>query len=212
MVVVASYSKVCVFSENDPSIRRYYYNNIVFKAFHFGGRFQTVIVFYRFRADARWKHKEKFVVSMKTVWKRILVDRALVSKIWLAVLFCMIEKCYSELDLITFLTLFLVTAAMDATFKLLLHFSWKSLKLGILEGWSCSTSRKLYGTVALFCSLLIIESMEWNSEDHIHPVSANWFRPLQFHLSSQMDDSLTAWTHVNISTENLNVLCYPNSG
>ena len=59
-VVVASFSKVCIFSENDPFTRqRYYYNNIVFKFFHFGDRFhkllfsvKTVIVFDRFRVDA----------------------------------------------------------------------------------------------------------------------------------------------------------------
>ena len=50
MVVVASFSKVCVFSENDPSAR--HYKNIVFRSFHFGDRFQkftfsvkTIIVF-----------------------------------------------------------------------------------------------------------------------------------------------------------------------
>ena len=55
------FSKVCVFSENDPSTRQgYHYNNIVLKSFHFGDRFQklslsvkTIIVFDRFRADAR---------------------------------------------------------------------------------------------------------------------------------------------------------------
>ena len=32
---VASFSKVCILSENDPSTRqRYHYNNIVFKSFH----------------------------------------------------------------------------------------------------------------------------------------------------------------------------------
>ena len=62
VVVVASFSKVCVFSENDPSTRQrqYHYNNIVFKSFHFGDRFQklsfsvkTIIIFYRFRIEAR---------------------------------------------------------------------------------------------------------------------------------------------------------------
>ena len=56
-----SFSKVCVFSENDPSTRqRYHYNNIIFESFHFGNSFQklsflvkTIIVFYRFRVDAR---------------------------------------------------------------------------------------------------------------------------------------------------------------
>ena len=61
MVVVASFPKVCVFSENDPSTgQRYHYKNIVFKSFHFGDRFQklsfsvkTIIVSDRFRIDAR---------------------------------------------------------------------------------------------------------------------------------------------------------------
>ena len=65
VVVVASFSKVCVFtgvfSENEPSTRqRYHHRNIVFKCFHFGDRFQkssfsvkTMIVFDRFRVDAR---------------------------------------------------------------------------------------------------------------------------------------------------------------
>ena len=43
MVVVASVSKDCIFSENDSSTRqRYHYNNIVFKSFHFGDRFQKL--------------------------------------------------------------------------------------------------------------------------------------------------------------------------
>ena len=87
MVVVASFSKVCVFSENDPSARQRYHNNIVFKSFHSGDRFQKLsyrfqfIVFDRFCADARWKRKEKFAVSMKTVWKHIRVDGASVKTI-----------------------------------------------------------------------------------------------------------------------------------
>ena len=75
MAVVASFSNVCVFGTNDPSTRqRYHYNNIVFKSFHFGDRFQklsfsvkTIIVFDRCRVDARLKRKEKFAVSMKTI-------------------------------------------------------------------------------------------------------------------------------------------------
>ena len=60
MVIVASFSKVCVFSENGPSTRqRYHYNNIVIKSFHFPP-FSKVIVFsendhlfYRFHVAAR---------------------------------------------------------------------------------------------------------------------------------------------------------------
>ena len=60
MVVVASFSKVCIFVENNPSIRqRYHYDNIVFKSFHFGDRFkklsfsvEMIIVFDRLRVDA----------------------------------------------------------------------------------------------------------------------------------------------------------------
>ena len=71
----ASFSKVCAFSENDPStIQQYYYNNIVFKSFHFEYRFQKIsfsvkkiIVFYRFPVDGRRKRKEKFSVLMKTI-------------------------------------------------------------------------------------------------------------------------------------------------
>ena len=58
MAVVASFSKVCDFGENDPSTGQRY--DCVFKSFHFGDRFKklsfsvkTIIVFYRFRADAR---------------------------------------------------------------------------------------------------------------------------------------------------------------
>ena len=40
MAVVASFSKVCVFSENDPSTPRQQYH-WVFKSFHFGDRFQN---------------------------------------------------------------------------------------------------------------------------------------------------------------------------
>ena len=72
MIVVASVSKVCVFSENDPSIRQRYH--CVFKFFHFGERFQnlpfsvkTILVFDRFRVDARRKHKEKIAVLMNTI-------------------------------------------------------------------------------------------------------------------------------------------------
>ena len=44
-------SKVCVFSEYDPSTRqRYHYNNIVFKSLKI---VKTIIVFDRFRVDAR---------------------------------------------------------------------------------------------------------------------------------------------------------------
>ena len=61
MVAVASFSKVLVFSENDPSTReRHHYNNLVFESFHFGDRFKklsfsvkTIIVFERFRVDAK---------------------------------------------------------------------------------------------------------------------------------------------------------------
>ena len=43
MVVVASFSKVCVFSERDPSTRqRYHYNIIVLKSFYFGDRLQNL--------------------------------------------------------------------------------------------------------------------------------------------------------------------------
>ena len=42
MVVVASFSKVFVFSENDLSTQQqYHYTNIVFKSFPFGDRFQN---------------------------------------------------------------------------------------------------------------------------------------------------------------------------
>ena len=75
MVVVAPFSNVCIFSEKDPStLQRYHYNSIVLKSFHFGGRFQklsfsmkTIIIFDRFRVDARSERKEKFAVSMKTI-------------------------------------------------------------------------------------------------------------------------------------------------
>ena len=60
MVVVALFSKVYVFNENDPSTQqRYRYNNILYKSFHFGDRFQklsfsvkAIIVSDRFRVDA----------------------------------------------------------------------------------------------------------------------------------------------------------------
>ena len=46
MVVVASFSKVCVFSENDPSTReRYHYDKIVFKP----STLETVFKSYRFQ-------------------------------------------------------------------------------------------------------------------------------------------------------------------
>ena len=57
---VASFSKACIFSVNDPSTRQRYHNNIVFKSFHFEDRFEklsfsvkTSIVFDRFRVDAK---------------------------------------------------------------------------------------------------------------------------------------------------------------
>ena len=61
MVVVASFSKVYVFSENDPSTReRCHEYNIVLKSFHFGDRFQklpfsveTIIDFDGSRVGAR---------------------------------------------------------------------------------------------------------------------------------------------------------------
>ena len=45
MVVVASFSKVCVFSETDPSTRQRYHYDIVFKSFHFWRPFSKLIVF-----------------------------------------------------------------------------------------------------------------------------------------------------------------------
>ena len=45
LVVVASFPKVSVFSENDPSTRRYHYNNIVFQIFPLWRQFSKVIVF-----------------------------------------------------------------------------------------------------------------------------------------------------------------------
>ena len=60
MVVVSSFSKVCVFSENDPSTQQRYHDNNITKSFHFGDRFQklsfsvkTIIVSDRFPVDAR---------------------------------------------------------------------------------------------------------------------------------------------------------------
>ena len=60
MAVVASFSKVCVFNENDPSTRHRYNDNFVFKSSHFEERFQKlsfsmkkIIVFDRFLVDAR---------------------------------------------------------------------------------------------------------------------------------------------------------------
>ena len=98
MVVVGSFSKVCVFNENDPSTRRQYHNNIVSKSFHFGDRFQKlsfwvekIIVFDCFRADARWKREEKFAVSIKTIWKRIRVDRALTEPVSHVIIMCSIS-------------------------------------------------------------------------------------------------------------------------
>ena len=73
MAVVVSFSKVGVFIEKDPSTRQqHHYNNVVFKSFHFD------FIFDRFHVDARWKRKEKFSVTMKTIWKHIRVDRATV--------------------------------------------------------------------------------------------------------------------------------------
>ena len=58
LVVVASFPKVCVFNENDPSTRQGYH--IVSKSFHFGVPIQklsfsvkTIDVFDRFHVDAR---------------------------------------------------------------------------------------------------------------------------------------------------------------
>ena len=58
MVVVALFSKVCVFSENDRSTGQRYH--CAFKSFHFGDSFQklsfsvkTIIVVDRFRVDVR---------------------------------------------------------------------------------------------------------------------------------------------------------------
>ena len=48
---------------------------IVFILFSFRWRpFSKVIVFSCFRVDARWKRKEKFAISVKTIWKRIRAD------------------------------------------------------------------------------------------------------------------------------------------
>ena len=74
MAVVASFSKVWVFSGNDPSTRQqYHYNNIVFKSFHFGDHFRqlpfsakTVIVFDRF-VQMQNDNAKKFAVSMETI-------------------------------------------------------------------------------------------------------------------------------------------------
>ena len=45
----------------------------------FGDRFSKVTVFSHVRVDAKWKRKEKFAVSTKTIWKRIPVDGVLES-------------------------------------------------------------------------------------------------------------------------------------